>query len=105
MPLFPFIFYCAEALLFVKAGLLYLRAHHRGTETQRTHRGLEEIAIEEMVRIYELRELEERIRKTSQKIATRHPMSISDAVLSARAEEDEELLENWRSAPSIRLYL
>ena len=49
------------------------------------------VAIVEMVRIYELRELEERIRKTSQKIAIQHPMSISDAVLSARAEEDEEL--------------
>ncbi len=49
------------------------------------------VAIEEMVRIYELRELEEQFRKTSQKIATRHPRSISDALLSARAEEDEEL--------------
>jgi len=49
------------------------------------------VAIEEMVRIYELRELEERIWKTSLKIATRHPISISDAVLSARAEEDDEL--------------
>jgi hypothetical protein len=49
------------------------------------------VAIEEMVRIYELRELEERIWKNSLKIATTHPMSISDAVLSARAEEDDEL--------------
>ncbi len=49
------------------------------------------VAIEEMVRIYEIRDLEERIRKTSQKIGTKYPMSISEAVLSARAEEDEEL--------------
>ncbi len=49
------------------------------------------VAIEETVRIYEIRDLEERIRKTSQKIGTKYPMSISDAVLSARAEEDEEL--------------
>lgn len=49
------------------------------------------VAIEEMVRIYEINDLEERIVKASQKIANRHPMSISDAVLSARAEEDDEL--------------
>jgi len=48
-------------------------------------------AIEEMVRIHELRELEERMWKTSLKIAAKHPMSISDALLSARAEEDDEL--------------
>lgn len=40
---------------------------------------------------YELRELEERILKTSRDFAARHPMSVSDAVLSARAEEDDEL--------------
>jgi hypothetical protein len=44
-----------------------------------------------MVRIHGLRNLEERVRKTSQKTAPGHPMSISDAVLSARAEEDDEL--------------
>jgi hypothetical protein len=49
------------------------------------------VAIEEMVRIHELRELEERMWKTSLKIAAKHPMSISDALLSARAEEDDEL--------------
>lgn len=49
------------------------------------------VAIEEMVRICETRDLEERIRTTSQKIGTRYPMSISDAVLSVRVEEDEEL--------------
>ncbi|GEM_PF-1166174 len=49
------------------------------------------VAIEEMVRIFEIRELEEKIQKTSIDFAARHPMSISDAVLSARAEEDDEL--------------
>lgn len=49
------------------------------------------VAIEEMVRIHELRELEERMRKISLKIAAKHPMGISDALLSARAEEDDEL--------------
>lgn len=49
------------------------------------------VAIVEMVRICETRDLEERIRQTSQKIGTKYSMSISDAVLSARAEEDEEL--------------
>lgn len=47
------------------------------------------VAIEEMVRIYEIREIEEKIRKTSRDFAARHPMSISDAVLSSRAEEDD----------------
>jgi hypothetical protein len=40
---------------------------------------------------YELRELEERILKTSRDFAARHPISVSDSVLSARAEEDEKL--------------
>ena len=40
---------------------------------------------------YELRELEERILETSREFAARHPMSVSDAVLSARAEEDDRL--------------
>jgi len=35
--------------------------------------------------------LEERILETSRELAARHPMSVSDAVLSARAEEDDEL--------------
>jgi predicted RNase H-like HicB family nuclease len=35
--------------------------------------------------------LEEKIMKTSREFAVRHPMSVSDAVLSARAEEDDEL--------------
>jgi hypothetical protein len=40
---------------------------------------------------YELIELEERILKTSREFAASHPMSVSDAVLSARAEEDDRL--------------
>ena len=48
-------------------------------------------AIEEMVRMYELRDLDEKMDKLSRKMAARHPMSISDAVLAARAEEDDEL--------------
>ena len=44
-----------------------------------------------MVRIHELRELEEMMWKNSLKIAAKHPMSISDALLSARVEEDDEL--------------
>ena len=34
---------------------------------------------------------EERILKTSRDFAARHPISVSDSVLSARAEEDEKL--------------
>jgi hypothetical protein len=49
------------------------------------------VAIEEIVRIHELRELEEMMWKNSLKIAAKHPMSISDALLSARVEEDDEL--------------
>ena len=49
------------------------------------------VAIEELVRICEVRDLEERITKTSQTLAVCHPVSISDAVLLSRAEEDEEL--------------
>lgn len=47
-------------------------------------------AIGEMVRIHDLRELDEKMEKLSRKMATRHPMSISTAVLEARAEEDDE---------------
>ena len=43
-------------------------------------------AIEEMVRMYELRELDEKMGKFSRRMATRHPMSVSDAVLAARVE-------------------
>ena len=64
---------------------LILRGSFKGEEA------FLKVAIEEMVRICEISDLEERIREASQKIATRHPMSISDAVLSARAEEDDEL--------------
>ena len=48
-------------------------------------------AIEEMVRIYELRDLAERMDTFSCKMATKHHMSIRDAVLAARVEEDNEL--------------
>jgi predicted transcriptional regulator len=48
-------------------------------------------AIEKMVRVHELRELDEKMDKFSRKMDVRHPMSIHDAVLAARAEEDDEL--------------
>lgn len=48
-------------------------------------------AIEEMVRKHELRELDEKMHRLSQKMAARYPMSIQDAVLAARDEEDDEL--------------
>jgi hypothetical protein len=44
-----------------------------------------------MVRMYELRELDEKMGKFSRRMATRHPMSVSDAVLAARVEENDEL--------------
>jgi hypothetical protein len=46
---------------------------------------------EEMVRTHELRDLDETMDKFSREIAAKHPMSIQDAVLAARAEEDDEL--------------
>jgi hypothetical protein len=39
----------------------------------------------------ELRDLDEKMDNFSRKMATRHPMSVQDAVLAARAEEDDEL--------------
>jgi len=48
-------------------------------------------AIEEMVRKHELRELDEKMDRFSQKMAARYPMSIQDTVLAARDEEDDEL--------------
>jgi hypothetical protein len=41
--------------------------------------------------MYELRELDEKIDKSSLKMAARHPMGICEAVLAARAEEDDKL--------------
>jgi hypothetical protein len=35
--------------------------------------------------------LEERILETSRELVARHPMSVSDAILSARVEEDDRL--------------
>jgi len=43
-----------------------------------------------MVRIYKLRDLAESMDTFSCKMATKHPMSIRDAVLAARVEEDDE---------------
>jgi len=48
-------------------------------------------AIEEMVRKHELRDLDEKMDNLSRKMTARHPMSIKDAVLAARAEEDDGL--------------
>lgn len=48
-------------------------------------------AIEEMVRKHELRDLNEKMDKFSREMAAKHPMSIQNAVLAARAEEDDEL--------------
>jgi len=48
-------------------------------------------AIEEMVRKHELRDLDEKMDNFSRKIVARHPMSVQDAVLAARAEEDDGL--------------
>ncbi len=39
----------------------------------------------------ELRDLDEKMDNFSRKMAARHPMSVQDAVLAARAEEDDEL--------------
>lgn len=47
--------------------------------------------LEVLIRIYEFRELDERMEKFALKIAAKYPMSLSDAVLAARAEEDDEL--------------
>jgi hypothetical protein len=46
---------------------------------------------EEMVINHELRDLDEKMDKFSREMAAKHPMSIQDAVLAARTEEDEEL--------------
>ena len=48
-------------------------------------------ASKEMVRIYEFRELDERMEKFARNIAANHSMSLSDAVLEVRVEEDDEL--------------
>ncbi len=47
-------------------------------------------AIEEMIKKHELRDLNEKMDKFSREMAAKHPMSIQDAVLAARAEEDDE---------------
>jgi len=48
-------------------------------------------AIKEMVRKYELQELNKKMDNFAQKMAKRHPKSLSEAVLEVRMEEDERL--------------
>jgi Arc/MetJ-type ribon-helix-helix transcriptional regulator len=48
-------------------------------------------AITEMVRKYELQELNKKMDNFAQKMAKRHPKSLSEAVLEVRMEEDERL--------------
>ena len=48
-------------------------------------------AITEMVRKYELQELNKKMDNFAQKMAKRHPKSLSEAVLEVRMEEDEHL--------------
>jgi Arc/MetJ-type ribon-helix-helix transcriptional regulator len=48
-------------------------------------------AIKEMVRKYEIQELNKKMDNFAQKMAKRHPKSLSEAVLEVRMEEDERL--------------
>ena len=48
-------------------------------------------AIKEMVRKYEIQELNKKMDNFAQKMAKRHPKNLSDAVLEVRMEEDERL--------------
>jgi Arc/MetJ-type ribon-helix-helix transcriptional regulator len=48
-------------------------------------------AIKEMVRKYEIEEINKKMDNFAQKMAKRHPKSLSEAVLEARMEEDERL--------------
>ena len=48
-------------------------------------------AIKEMVKMHELRELDKRMDAFARKAADDQLMSFSEAVLAARAEEDNEL--------------
>lgn len=54
-------------------------------------------AIKEMVRMHELRELDKRMDAFARKAAADQLMDFSDAVLAARAEEDNELKEGLKS--------
>ena len=48
-------------------------------------------AIKEMVRKYEIQELNKKMDNFAQKMAKRHPKSLSEAVLEVRMEEDGRL--------------
>ena len=48
-------------------------------------------AIKEMVRMYEIQELNKKMDNFAQKKAKKHPKSLSEAVLEVRMEEDERL--------------
>jgi len=48
-------------------------------------------AIKEMVRKYEIQELNKKMDNFAQKMAKRHPKNLSEAVLDVRMEEDERL--------------
>ena len=48
-------------------------------------------AIREMVRKYEIQELDKRMDTFAREMAIKHPKSISEAVLAVRLEEDENI--------------
>ena len=48
-------------------------------------------AVKEMVRKYEIEEINKKMDVFAQKMAKRHPKSLSEAVLEVRMEEDERL--------------
>ncbi|HJH27203.1 MAG TPA: hypothetical protein C5S37_10680 [Methanophagales archaeon] len=48
-------------------------------------------AIKEMVRKYEIQELNKKMDNFAQEMAKKHPRSLSEAVLAVRTEEDESL--------------
>jgi Arc/MetJ-type ribon-helix-helix transcriptional regulator len=48
-------------------------------------------AVKEMVRKYEVRELNIRIDEFAGEMAKKHPKSLSEMVMAVRAEEDETL--------------
>ena len=48
-------------------------------------------AIKEMVRKYEIQEVNKKMDNFAQKMAKKHPKSLSEAVLEVRMEEDEHL--------------
>jgi len=48
-------------------------------------------AIKEMVRKYEIQELNKKMDNFAQEMAKKHPKSLSEAVLAVRIEEDDRL--------------